>query len=169
MVAKFLGSLFGNAAGARFVAEQPEASVTVEDELAVAETSLRELRRTVLGNGAELPTIVVSQVLQLLDVLRTLIGYIRSSGASTEQHVLLSAVITDYVPVPVGAYLMLPASSRNDQSAETAVLLEQLDILYSTVKNLDRQVRTGAKTELAIHGRFLKDKFNIEGLELEGR
>ena len=139
------------------------------DELAVTGAALEELRRTVLGNGAELPTLVVSQVLQLADILRALIGYIGRSGASTEQRVLLNAVITDYLPSPLRAYLMLAAGSRADDSADTTVLLEQFDMLYSTVKNLDNQVRTGAITELAVHGQFLRDKFDIDGLHLEGR
>lgn len=122
----------------------------------------------VLGKGAELPTLVVSQVLQLADTLRALIGYIGQSGASTEQRVLLNAVITDYLPSPLRAYLMLTAGSRRDDSAETTALLEQFDTLYSTVKNLDNQVRTGAITELAVHGQFLRDKFDIDGLHLEG-
>jgi hypothetical protein len=65
--------------------------------------------------------------------------------------------------------LMLASSSRTDESSETTVLLEQLGTLYSTVLNLDNQVRTGAITELAVHGQFLKDKFDIDGLHLEGR
>ena len=64
---------------------------------------------------------------------------------------------------------MLAAGSRRDDSADTKVLLEQFDTLYSTVKNLDNQVRTGAITELAVHGQFLRDKFDIDGLHLEGR
>lgn len=121
-----------------------------------------------LGKGAELPTLVVSQVLQLADILRALIDYIGQSGASTEQRVLLNAVVTDYLPSPLRAYLMLAAGSRRDDSAETTALLEQFDTLYSTVKNLDNQVRTGAITELAVHGQFLRDKFDIDGLHLEG-
>ena len=105
---------------------------------------------------------------QLADILRALIDYIGRSGASTEQRVLLNAVITDYLPSPLRAYLMLAAGLRLDESADTTVLLEQLDMLYATVQNLDSQVRTGAITELAVHGQVLRDKFDIDGLHLEG-
>ena len=173
MVAKFLGSLFGGGAVPRSAAfsgdESPAPADLAADELTVTGDALEELRRTVLANGAELPPLVVSQVLQLIDILRALIGYIDRSGASTEQRVLLNAVITDYLPSPLRAYLMLAAGSRRDESTDTAVLLEQLDTLYSTVQNLDNQVRTGAITELAVHGQFLRDKFDIDGLHLEGR
>jgi signal transduction histidine kinase len=173
MVAKFFGSLFGNGAASRSVAEEARsAGAAVDpaaDELAATAAALKELRGMALGKGAELPTVVVSQVLQLADVLRALIRYIGRSGASTEQRVLLNAVITDYLPSPLRAYLMLSSSARTDDSSETKVLLEQLGTLYSTVLNLDNQVRTGAITELAVHGQFLKDKFDIDGLHLEGR
>ena len=173
MVANFLGSLFGSGAAPRSAAvagaESPLVADPAADELAVTGAALEELRRTVLGNGAQLPTIVVSRLLQLADILRALIGYIGRTGASTEQRVLLNAVITDYLPSPLRAYLMLAAGSRRDESTDTAVLLEQLDTLYSTVQNLDNQVRTGAITELAVHGQFLRDKFDIDGLHLEGR
>lgn len=172
MVANFLGSLFGGGAETRSAAVAGAESSLVPDpaadELAVTGAALEELRRTVLGAGAQLPTVVVSQLLQLADILRPLMGYIGRSGASTEQRVLLNAVITDYLPSPLRAYLMLAAGSRRDDSPETTVLLEQLDTLYSTVKNLDNQVRTGAITELAVHGQFLRDKFDIDGLHLEG-
>lgn len=172
MVAKFLGSLFGGGAVPRSAAVSGAESPTADpaaDELTVTGSALEELRRTVLASGAELPPLVVSQVLQLTDILRALIGYIGRSGASTEQRVLLNAIITDYLPSPLRAYLMLAAGSRRDDSADTTVLLEQFDTLYSTLKNLDHQVRTGAITELAVHGQFLRDKFDIDGLHLEGR
>lgn len=172
MVAKFLGSLFGAGAMSRSGADAPVESPAVDpaaSELAVTGSELEELRRTVLAHGAEIPPIVGSKVLQLTDTLRALISYIGRSEASTEQRVLLNAVVTDYLPSPLRAYLMLGAGSRRDDSADTTVLLGQLDVLYSTVKNLDNQVRTGAITELAVHGQFLRDKFDIDGLHLEGR
>lgn len=173
MVAKFFGSLFGSGAVPPPPAGQPPAPDAAVDpaaeELTATAAALEELRKTALVKGAELPTVVVSQMLQLVDVLRALIRYIGRSGASTEQRVLLNAVITDYLPAPLRAYSMLAAGSRSDDSADTAVLLEQLDTLYSTAQNLDNQVRTGAITELAVHGQFLRDKFDIDGLHLEGR
>lgn len=171
MVAKFLGSLFGGGAEPRSAAiagaESPAADPAA-DELTATGAALEEFRRTVLANGSALPPLVVSQVLQLVDILRALIGYIGQSGASTEQRVLLNAVVTDYLPSPLRSYLMLAPGSRKDDSADTTVLLEQLDMLHSTVRNLDNQVRTGAITELAVHGQFLRDKFDVDGLHLEG-
>ncbi|MBO1268287.1 hypothetical protein [Arthrobacter cavernae] len=168
MVAKFLGSLFGNSTGQQSVAEQLPSGSPAEDELKATAAALEELRRNVRSSGAQLPTVVYSRFRQLDDILGALIGYIEESTASTEQRVLLDAIITDYLPSPLRTYLMLPAASRLDDSRDTAVLLEQLGMLESTARNLDNQVRTGAITELAVHGRFLRDKFDLGSLHLEG-
>jgi hypothetical protein len=53
-------------------------------------------------------------------------------------------------------------------SPESDVLFAQLATLRSTALNLDNQVRSGTATELAIHGRFLQDKFDLSSLHLEG-
>lgn len=172
MVAKFFGSLFGGGADPRSAAvpgEDALAGSEPEDELGATARSLEDLRRMVLSNGREFPPFVVSQVLQLADILRELIDYIADGSASTEQRVLLNAVITDYLPSPLQSYLKLADAARTDDSPNTATLSEQLGTLHSTVRNLDNQVRTGAITELAVHGQFLKDKFNIDGLHLEGQ
>ncbi len=124
MVAKFFGALFGSGAvpGSAAVSDAESRSTAgpAADELTVTGTALEELRRMALGRGSELPTVVVSQLLQVVDVLRALIGYIGRSGASTEQRVLLNAVVTDYLPSPLRAYLMLAAESRHEESAETS-------------------------------------------------
>ncbi|MFJ4264647.1 hypothetical protein ACIPYU_19580 [Paenarthrobacter nicotinovorans] len=168
MVAKFLGSLFGNGVNTGPVAEGHVPVDPVAEELATIGRLLSGLRADTLRNGSRLPTIVVSQVLCLVDTLQALHGYIRNTGAATEQLVLLAAIAGDYLPVPLRSYTLLGAPYRSEDSPETAVLLEQLETLRSTVKNLDNQVRTGAVTELAVHGQFLRDKFDIDGLHLEG-
>lgn len=168
MVAKFLGSLFGNGASTGPVADGHVPVDPVIEELAGIGRLLSGLRADTLRNGARLPTIVVSQVLYLVDTLQALHGYINQTGASTEQLVLLAAIAGDYLPVPLRSYALLGTVSRSEDSSETAVLLEQLETLRSTVENLDNQVRTGAVTELAVHGQFLRDKFDIDGLHLEG-
>lgn len=169
MVAKFLGSLFGNGSTTGPVADEHAPIDPVADELTSIGQSLSGLRAETLQAGAKLPTLVLSQLLQLADKLQALHGYINRTGASTEQLVLLGAIAGDYLPTPLRSYTLLGAGSRTEDSRETTVLLEQLETLRSTIENLDTQVRTGAVTELAVHGQFLRDKFDIDGLHLEGR
>ncbi|WP_394249512.1 hypothetical protein [Arthrobacter pityocampae] len=170
MVGKFLGSLFGGAEPARGLqaGEGPPPS-SEQDDLRRAALALEQLRRTVLRSGALHPTIVHSQVRQILDLLGALIRYIGEFKASTEQLVLLEAILSDYLPGALRAYMLVPETSRQDESPETRTLLAQLRTLHATATDLDRQVRTGAVTELAVHGRFLQDKFDLGSLHLEGR
>lgn len=170
MVGKILSSLFGNGATSRAVAEQQ--LQTGEDDsagdLAEELPSLDGLRRELRLNGAELPTVAYSQFRQIDDLIAALIGHLQKFGASTEQRVLLGAIVSDYLPTSLHTYLMLPRSSRREDSSESQVLLAQLATLYQTALDLDRQVRSGAATELAVHGRFLQDKFDLTSLHLEG-
>ena len=82
---------------------------------------------------------------------------------------LLNAIITNYLPTPLRAYTGISERERSDDSEATALLVEQLTTLEGIARDLDNQVRTGAITELAVHGQFLRDKFDIDGLHLEGR
>lgn len=169
MVGKFLGSLFGNGSTSRAVAEQqPVVEDERANELAASKVALGSLRRELRLNGAELPTVAYSQFRQIDDLITALIAHMQGSGASTEQSVLLGALVSDYLPTSLRTYLMLPKSSRQEDSPESGVLFAQLATLRSTALNLDNQVRSGAATELAIHGRFLQDKFDLSSLHLEG-
>lgn len=169
MVGKFLGSLFGNGASAPAVAEQGHGP---EDErageLAATKFSLDVLRGDLRLNGAQLPTVAYSQFRQIDDLVATLIAHLQKFGASTEQSVLLGAIVSDYLRTSLDTYLMLPRASRREDSSESQVLLAQLATLYTTALDLDRQVRSGTATELAIHGRFLQDKFDLTSLNLGG-
>lgn len=166
MVAKFFSSLFGNAAQPE-VPDEPRLSDD-EVELAQMGTALDGLRRTVRHNGRVLVPVLWSQLRQIDDILRPLLAYIGAHGGSTEQRVLLNAMITDYLPTPLRTYASLPADAHRQSSKETRLMLEQLATLYTTAQDLNHQVRTGAVTELSVHGRFLQDKFDVGSLKLEG-
>ena len=170
MVGKFIGSLFGAAAARNSDADQGPAPVLDQNvmDLDTSRASLDALRIEFRRAGRELPTLIYSQFRQIDDLLAPLVAHMQQAGASTEQVVLAGAIIGDYLPTSLRTYLMLPKSSRVDSSRETTTLLAQLATLHSTVLNLNQQVRSGAATELAIHGRFLQDKFDLGSLHLEG-
>ena len=102
-------------------------------------------------------------------MLRPLLGHIAEHGASTEQRVLLNAIITNYLPTPLRAYTGISERERSDDSEATALLVEQLTTLEGIARDLDNQVRTGAIAELSTHGRFLEDKFAPSTLQLGER
>lgn len=170
MVGKFLGSLFGAAAARSSDVEQGPAIAFDQNtmDLGASGAALDALRSETRRAGGEMPTLIYSQFRQIDDLLARLVAHMQQTGASTEQVVLAGAIISDYLPTSLRTYLMLPKSARVPGSRETATLLEQLSTLHSTVQNLNQQVRSGTATELAIHGRFLQDKFDLGSLHLEG-
>ena len=155
MVKRFFSSLFGVP---QRDAEQGPTPPPESDDDRVA-SLLGTLQMTVRGAGRDLPNVVSSQLRQIDDILQPLVDYIAEHQASTEQRVLLEAIIGDYLPTPLKAYLAASEQDRGDDSNATKLLCEQLELLFSTAQDLNHQVRSGAITELSTYARFLGDKF----------
>jgi signal transduction histidine kinase len=152
-------------------APRPAAPSGVQAEDAATARALDELRALERSAARDLPPVLSSQLRQIDDLLRVVVGTIHAQDASTEQRVLLSAMIGDYLSTPLRAYLALPASDRTDDSQATRAIAAQLELLEKTVHDLLNQIRIGAIEELSTHGRFLADKFQSPdpGLVLGGR
>ena len=147
---------------------RPPANESDDERIARELDDLRDLERRA---GRELPAIVSSRLRQIDDLLRVVVATIAAQDASTEQRVLLEAMITDYISTPLRAFLALPASDRVDESRGTELFARQLELIEETIHDLLNQIRIGAIAELSTHGRFLADKFQTpdEGLVLGGR
>ena len=165
---KFVDSLFKGPSTpeVRSVAAEPAAAES-EDEATLRALDL--LRTAVRSAGGELPTLLTSRLAQIDDHLRAVIEMVAAQNASTEQRVLLDAMIRDYLPTPLRAYLALPEGERTNTSPATLQFSTQLGILEETIGDLLNQIRIGAIAELSTHGRFLADKFAAPGLTLDGR
>lgn len=166
---KFFGGLFREPADAEAPQSVEVPSAPEEQGAASATRRLDRLRARVRAEGRHLPGIIASRLAQIDDLLRAVISTINAQSASTEQYVLLDAIIDDYVPTPLQAFLALPARERDSGSAATLQLSAQLGILEETISDLQNQIRIGAIAELSTHGRFLASKFNAETLRLDGR
>jgi signal transduction histidine kinase len=156
--------------GAVPLAGVPGGSAAPSEDEQVA-LALDGLRAAVRRAGRELPGVLTSQLRQIDDLLRTTVATVVSQGASTEQRVLLAAMISDYIPTPLRAYLALTEHDRSDDSRATLMFSGQLAVLEETIHDLLNQIRIGAIAELSTHGRFLADKFSgpDAGLVLGGR
>lgn len=146
---------------------EPQAAAQSEDDAVAA--ALDQLRAAERSAGGELPTLITSRLAQIDDLLRIVIRTVRAQGASTEQRVLLEAIIQDYIPTPLRAYLSFPHDDRGDASPATLQFSTQLGILEETIHDMLGQIRIGAVAELSTHGRFLADKFAAPTLTLDGR
>jgi hypothetical protein len=168
---KFMDNLFKGSQApsspAPVSADRPSEVAETEDEATAR--ALVTLRTAMRSAGGELPTLLVSRLAQIDDLLRVVIETVSAQGASTEQHVLLDAMIRDYLPTPLRAYLALPERDREPASAATLQFSTQLGILEETIGDLLNQIRIGAIAELSTHGRFLADKFAAPTLTLDGR
>ncbi|UTT70553.1 hypothetical protein NMQ03_05290 [Arthrobacter sp. DNA4] len=138
-----------------------------EDELRAAGEALSSLAAQLRNSGADVPTVAYSQFAQITDLLRALVEHAGNIGSTIDQRVLLAAMSADYLPTSLRTYLALPAVNRASDSPETRLLLEQLAVLHSTASTLEGEIHNGSSTELAIHGRFLQDKFDLGSLLLE--
>ncbi|MFB2556921.1 hypothetical protein [Herbiconiux liangxiaofengii] len=163
------GSRQAGAENLGFPAAPGAAAVASEDEQVAL--ALDGLRAAVRRAGRDLPGVLTSQLRQIDDLLRTIVATIDAQDASTEQRVLLAAIIGDYIPTPLRAYLALTEHDRVDDSRATLMFSRQLAVLEETMHDLLNQIRTGAIAELSTHGRFLADKFAgpDAGLVLGGR
>jgi hypothetical protein len=164
---KFVDSLFKSPAEMNPVVVEPRAHEESEDEATLV--ALNRLRAAVLSAGGELPTLLSSRLGQIDDHLREVLETVAAQNASTEQRVLLDAMIRDYLPTPLRAYLALPERERTNDSVATVQFSTQLGILEETIGDLLNQIRIGAIAELSTHGRFLADKFAAPSLTLDGR
>jgi len=165
----FLDSLFKGQSSPPPPSPDAQLDDTRQTEDESTAQALDLLRTAVRSAGGELPTLLTSRLAQIDDLLRTVIELIAAQSASTEQRVLLDAMIRDYLPTPLRAYLGLPEEQRTNASAATLQFSSQLGLLEETIKDLRNQIRIGAIAELSTHGRFLADKFAAPTLTLDGR
>lgn len=168
VISRFLGSLFGDSRDVGNATPQPDrgAPATPLDDDARLAAALDRLLDVTRSSGGMLPGLISSQLRQLDDLIRSMVEYIAHSGASTEQRVLLEALITDYIGTPLATYLRTGDADRHEDSHATSMFAKQLGVLHPVAQDLNNQVRSGAITELSTHSRFLEDKFTAGPLSL---
>ncbi|MGZ4599091.1 MAG: hypothetical protein ACXVYY_12880 [Oryzihumus sp.] len=116
-----------------------------------------------VADGA-VPAVVASRVGRVCATVRDTIPRLPSLGAGSPQAYSVMATATDYLPEAIGGYLRLPrewADSRPVDGGRTSlmVLIDQLDLLGSTMDKVFDAVCRADATALVAHGRFLAEKF----------
>ncbi len=110
------------------------------------------------------PAVIRSRVTRVDRTIRETLPKLTQLGWGSADAYAVVATATDYLPEAVGGYLRLPrdwANSRPIEGGKTAlmVLVDQLELLASTMdKMLDAANRADAQALIA-HGRFLQEKF----------
>ena len=114
------------------------------------------------------PSVIRSRVTRIDRTIRETLPKLPQLGWGSADAYSVVATATDYLPEAVGGYLRLPrdwANSRPIEGGKTAlmVLVDQLELLASTMtKMFDAANRADAQALIA-HGRFLEAKFGQSG------
>ncbi len=118
--------------------------------------------------GGVVPGPVQSRVKRITATVRQTMPRLRNLGLGSAEAYSVMATATDYLPEAISGYLRLPrdwADSRPIEAGKTSLMLliDQLDLLGSTMdKIFDAVVRVDAAA-LVAHGRFLQEKFGHPG------
>ena len=115
-----------------------------------------------VADGA-VPAVVASRVGRVVRIVRETIPRLGNLGGSAQAYSVM-ATATDYLPEAIGGYLRLPrqwADSRPVDRGKTSlmILIDQLDLLGSTMDKVFDAVNRADAAALIAHGRFLQEKF----------
>ncbi|TCN38826.1 hypothetical protein EV644_108221 [Kribbella orskensis] len=115
-----------------------------------------------VADGA-VPAVVASRVGRVVRTVRETIPRLGNLGGSAQAYSVM-ATATDYLPEAIGGYLRLPrqwADSRPVDRGKTSlmILIDQLDLLGSTMDKVFDAVNRADAAALIAHGRFLQEKF----------
>ena len=146
--------------------EQPEQ--VGADEVAAAPTaadisaSLDGVERLVADPAV--PGVVRARALAVTRTVRKTLPRLDLLGLGSYDSYSVVATATDYLPEAIGAYLRLPrdwADSRPVDGGKTSllILIDQLDLLSSTMNAIYDAANTTDAAALITHGRFLKARF----------
>lgn len=117
-----------------------------------------------LARDGAVPPMVMAHLKRVTGVVRQTIPRLDALGGDSASAYNVMATATDYLPGAIGGYLRLPrdwADSRPVDRGKTSllILIDQLDLLGSTMdKVFDAVCRADAQA-LVVHGRFLQEKF----------
>jgi phage shock protein PspC (stress-responsive transcriptional regulator) len=132
------------------------------DPIDEIERTLDSLIQRVSGT---LPADIVKKVVSIRSSIQSVLPQLAHMGAGmTQEAYNVRQTATEYLPDALEKYMTLPegfAETHVLSNGKTAkdTLLEQLDILDSTMKDLIGDLYQEDADALLIHGRFLKEKF----------
>ncbi|MGC4941042.1 hypothetical protein [Kribbella sp. DT2] len=154
-----LGDFFARLTGRKAEPEPaPAPRAPTTDDLLAALVRVEQL----VADGA-VPAVVASRVNRVVRIVRETIPRLGNLGGSMQAYSVM-ATATDYLPEAIGGYLRLPrqwADSRPVDRGKTSLMLliDQLDLLGSTMDKVFDAVNRADAAALVAHGRFLQEKF----------
>lgn len=138
-------------------------AVPTADELVAAARAISA------GIAGTVPPVVEQRVARIVETIAETVPRLDQLGPGSRDAHSLMATVTSYLPESLGAYQRLPrsfADRRPIDQGRTAlmVLVDQLDLLATTMDQIfDAACRADAEA-LVAHGRFLAEKFGQESV-----
>ena len=155
----FFGRLFGRDESDERGERSTAPTVPTSADLLAA---LARVEAMISANAVPAP--VSSRVRRIDRVVRDTIPRLNSLGAGSPQAYSVMATATDYLPEAVGGYLRLPRQFADNRPVDRGksslmLLIDQLDLLASTMDKVFDAVCRDDAAALVAHGRFLAEKF----------
>jgi hypothetical protein len=131
---------------------------------------LEALRWEARGAGHRLPVAALPQFGRIEDVMQPLLEHLVDNPPSVDEEIAINALLTDYLPSSLRAYLGLNPqfAAQVDANGRTPGddFMDQLALLAGAAEDVGRAVYTHDGTELQVQGRFLETKFSKSDLSL---
>ena len=148
--------------------EAPASEEVGADDVASAPTE-QDINASLAGvdalvNDPAVPAVVRARALRVTNAVRQTLPRLAILGLGSYDAYSVVATATDYLPEAIGAYLRLPrdwADSRPVENGKTSLLLliDQLDLLATTMDAIYDAANTTDAAALISHGRFLQERF----------
>jgi hypothetical protein len=122
--------------------------------------------------GRGVPPEFTAAVHRITQSIRELLSSVAAQPAASEEVFVLSRMATDYLPATVDGYLRLPGSygmthKLADGRTPYELACSQLALLEGKLQDVRGAMLKGDSDELAVHGRFLEDRFGSSSLSLK--
>lgn len=133
-------------------------------------TQLSKISWTARGAGDRLPVAALPVLGLIEDLLHPMLENLRINPPSVEEEIAVQAMIGDYLPTTLDAYLAMNPEFAHQAGADGRTpgddLLEQLGTLEQAISELAQAVYAHDAQQLQVQGRFLGTKFSRSDLEL---
>lgn len=146
-----------------------EPSVPNEDDDVAAAPTAADIVSSLDGvdrlvTDPAVPAVVRARALAVTRTVRKTLPRLDLLGLGSYDSYSVVATATDYLPEAIGAYLRLPrdwADSRPVDGGKTSllILIDQLDLLSTTMDAIYDAANTTDAAALISHGRFLQERF----------
>lgn len=123
---------------------------------------LNLLDKLVKEMSNQISTDVYSKLRDVDDVMRPLIKYLETHDIIVEQQVLISSILTDYIPTSLDTFRLLPEEDKVDGDRADLLLQKQYDTIYLNAKELADEIYGRGLSSLSTQAIFIENKFSGE-------